>query len=96
MALDGRTIAGVILCGHDGRRGYLYHLAVAREHRRQGLAAELVRRCVAALGAAGIERCLVRVQEDNPGARGFWSAVGGRLREDLVTFSIDIGATPHT
>ena len=88
-------MAAAILCGHDGRRGYVYHLAVAREYRRRGLAAELVRRCLSGLRGAGIERCIARVQEDNAGARKFWEQVGGRFRSDLVAFSIDIEAEPR-
>jgi putative acetyltransferase len=87
---DHREIVAAILCGHDGRRGFVYRLAVARSHRRSGLAAELARRCFDALAAAGIERCLILVQEDNVVAREFWRAVGGRFRRDLVAFSKDL------
>ncbi|HET7904008.1 MAG TPA: GNAT family N-acetyltransferase, partial [Candidatus Eisenbacteria bacterium] len=87
---DHREIVAAILCGHDGRRGFIYRLAVARSHRRSGLAAELARRCFDALAAAGIERCLILVQEDNVVAREFWRAVGGRFRRDLVAFSKDL------
>jgi ribosomal protein S18 acetylase RimI-like enzyme len=87
---DGAVVAAV-LCGHDGRRGQIYHLAVARSHRRRGLGEELVRRCAARLGAAGIERVLIRVQADNLGAREFWARVGGRFRDDLVEFTMDVG-----
>lgn len=90
VAVDEATIVASVLCGHDGRRGYIYRLAVAREYRREGLAAELVRRCLSGLKSAGIERCLALVQDDNAGARTFWGAVGGRFRTDLVAFSIDL------
>jgi len=90
VAVDGGAIVGAILCGHDGRRGHVYHLAVARDHRREGLGEELLRRGLAGLEAEGIERVLIRVKTDNVGARKFWAAVGGRFREDLVEFSIDM------
>jgi ribosomal protein S18 acetylase RimI-like enzyme len=83
-------LAAAVLCGHDGRRGFVYRLAVAKSHRRSGLAAELARRCFAGLAAAGIERCIILVQEDNVVAREFWRAVGGRFRRDLVAFSKDL------
>ncbi len=86
---DGAIIAA-ILCGHDGRRGFIYRLAVARAHRRRGLAAELVRRCIAGLAAEGIARCQVFVEADNQAAREFWAAMNGALRNDLVVFSIDL------
>jgi ribosomal protein S18 acetylase RimI-like enzyme len=90
VAVDGATMAAAILCGHDGRRGYIYRLSVARAYRRQGIAADLVRRCLAGLKTAGIERCLALVQDDNAGGRAFWESVGGRFRKDLVAFSIDL------
>jgi ribosomal protein S18 acetylase RimI-like enzyme len=90
VAEEGGAIVASILCGHDGRRGFIYRLAVAPEHRRRGLAADLVRRSLQGLKRAGIERCLLLVQEDNVGARRFWESIGGRLRSDLVGFSIDV------
>jgi len=90
VAEDAGTIVGSILCGHDGRRGFIYRLAVTPDHRRKGLAAELVRRSLAGLKEAGIERCLLLVQTENEGARKFWASMRGRLRGDLVGFSIDV------
>lgn len=91
VAEEGGAIVAAVLCGHDGRRGQIYHLAVARSHRRRGIGEEIVRRCASALGAAGIERVLIRVQAENAGAREFWARVGGRFRDDLVEFTMDIG-----
>lgn len=87
---ESGAIVASILCGHDGRRGFIYRLAVAPAQRRKGLALELVRLSIAGLRAAGIERCLLMVQVDNEGARKFWATIGGRLRSDLVGFSIDV------
>ena len=85
--VDGRIVAAV-LCGHDGRRGFIYHLAVAPDSRRRGLGTDLVRRCLDLLRAQGIERCQVLVYASNTDARAFWETVGGKLRSDLVTFSL--------
>ncbi|MEK7348570.1 MAG: GNAT family N-acetyltransferase [Candidatus Eisenbacteria bacterium] len=90
VAVDMGAIVASVLCGHDGRRGYIYRLAVGPDYRNQGLAKDLVRRCLAGLKAAGIERCLALVQEDNEGARRFWEKMDGKLRTDLVGFSIDV------
>lgn len=90
VAVDGRTTAAAVLCGHDARRGYIYHLAVAMQYRRRGLAFELVRRCLSGLKAAGIERCQVFVQSDNVVATKFWQAMGGKLRTDLHVLSIQL------
>ena len=90
VAAHGATIVGALLCGHDGRRGLIYHLAVAPDFRRQNLAKEMVRSCLSALKAHGIERCLILVQADNEAALEFWKAAGCRTRPDLVALSIDI------
>lgn len=88
VAVENGRIAGTILCGHDGRRGYLYHVAVVPEFRRQGLATELTRRCLEALRQHGIERCQVFVMADNANALRFWERMGGRLRSELRMFSL--------
>ncbi|MFH1688752.1 MAG: GNAT family N-acetyltransferase [Candidatus Eisenbacteria bacterium] len=49
VAIDGESVVGTILCGHDGSRGYLSHLAVAESHRRRGLGSSLLRRAMAKL-----------------------------------------------
>jgi ribosomal protein S18 acetylase RimI-like enzyme len=90
VAFDGERLVGVVLCGHDGRRGYLYHLAVAASHRRRGLARQLVERCLSALRAAGIQRAQVSVFDTNALAKDFWRALGGRLRSDLAVLSIPL------
>jgi N-acetylglutamate synthase len=95
VAVEEDAVVAAVLCGHDGRRGYIYRLAVEGRHRRKGLAAEMVRRCLSGLQAAGLERVLILVQEDNAAAKNFWKSMGGRLRDDLVAFSIDCGARPE-
>lgn len=90
VATDGAAITGAILCGHDGRRGHLYHLAIAPTHRRQGLASALVQKSLLALRAAGIERCLLSVLVENDAATRFWTSIGARARPELQTLSFDI------
>ena len=65
-------LVGAVLCGHDGRRGYLHHLAVAPAYRGQGIGKALVEFCFARLAAAGIPRCNVFVYEDNGDGTKFW------------------------
>ena len=83
---DGRVVAAV-LCGHDGRRGYISHLVVADPHRRRGVATELVERCLEGLKAAGIEKCHLFVFRKNQNAAAFWRETGWDERDDIVTFS---------
>jgi putative acetyltransferase len=77
VARDGAgAVVGAVLCGHDGRRGYLHHLAVASTYRRKRLGRALVDRCLGQLAAAGIAKCNVFVFNENADARRFWERMG--------------------
>jgi ribosomal protein S18 acetylase RimI-like enzyme len=86
-AWDGDRLIGAVLCGHDGRRGYVHHLAVRAGHRRRGVGRALAERCIAALREAGIDKCHLFVYVDNPAARAFWARSGWMEREELVIMS---------
>jgi len=88
VAVDGDVVVGTILCGHDGRRGLIHHLAVAQTHRRQGLGRALLRQSLAALREAQIDKCHLLVFRDNSGGREFWEGVGAEERVTLSLFSI--------
>jgi ribosomal protein S18 acetylase RimI-like enzyme len=90
VAEGGGRIVAAALCGTDGRRGYLHHLAVAASHRGQGLGRSLAQRCIQALAAAGIRKCHIFVFARNIAARNFWRAIGWHRREDLVVMSKDL------
>jgi len=90
VAESEQAIVGAVLCGHDGRRGVIYRLAVAKEHRRHGIARALVSQCLSSLGGEGIDRAMLFVLKENPGARAFWESVGGKWREKLLLYSIDL------
>jgi len=72
VARDGRRLVGAVLAGHDGRRGYLYHLAVARSHRGRGIATQIERRSLAALRRAGVPRTVILVIRSNRSGQRFW------------------------
>ncbi|OAI53041.1 hypothetical protein AYO47_05550 [Planctomyces sp. SCGC AG-212-M04] len=84
IARSGEGIAGAVLCGHDGRRGYLNHLAVAESFRRQGLGRQMAEHCLAGLHRLGIRRCTICLFADNEAGREFWSNCGWKQRSDLV------------
>jgi N-acetylglutamate synthase len=86
--LEGRLV-GAVLCGSDGRRGYLHHLAVHPDFRYQGAGQALVEHCLAGLHAAGIEKCHLFVFAGNTSGREFWEHIDWRLRSDLVVMSKD-------
>jgi ribosomal protein S18 acetylase RimI-like enzyme len=83
---DGRLV-GAVLCGHDGRRGHIYHLGVDPSVRRQGVGTALLSRCMLALADAGIPVCRTSVLSDNVQAQDFWNAVGWVEREELKLFT---------
>ncbi len=87
VAKSGGEIIGTIMAGHDGRRGYIQHLAVQAQSRNAGIGSELLRRCLAALKQAGISKSHVHVLIDNHIAREFWIARGWQLRDDIAVFS---------
>jgi ribosomal protein S18 acetylase RimI-like enzyme len=90
LARSGERVLGAVLAGHDGRRGYLHHLAVHPAARHQGTGRRLVDAALAALGAQGIAKAHIFVFRDNELGRAFWEACGWHLREDLDLLSINI------
>jgi putative acetyltransferase len=83
VARKGRTIVGAVLCGHDGRRGYLHHLAVAKNHRGNGIGKKLVEAGFSALARAGITRCNIYLFNSNAEGEAFWLHNGWSKRADL-------------
>ena len=84
VAEQGEKIVGVILSGHDGRRGLIHHLAVAEDCRRQGIAAELLRHAEDSLKAEGINKIALFVFNRNEAGNAFWEKQGYTRREDLA------------
>ncbi|MDH3221259.1 MAG: GNAT family N-acetyltransferase [Gammaproteobacteria bacterium] len=80
-------IVGSIMAGHDGKRGYIQHLAVAVQARNRGVAGRLVALCVDALGAQGIVKSHVHVLANNATGRAFWSSLGWVQRSEIVMYS---------
>ena len=84
VALWEDAIVGVILAGHDGRRGYIYHTAVLPAFRGRGIARQLVEQAMAALEREGIHKAALVVFARNALGNGFWESIGFSAREDLV------------
>lgn len=87
VAADRSRIVAAVLCGTDGRRGYLQHLAVAATHRRQGIGRRLADRCVQALARNGIDKCHLMVVTNNRDAAAFWTHIGWVDRGDIRLMS---------
>ena len=83
-------IIGTVLGGHDGRRGFVYHLIVDSNYRSRGIGRALVGSCLEGFRRIGIEKSHVFVFKINESGVGFWSNIGYRLRDDLFIMSFDI------
>lgn len=87
VALEDGVLAGVILCGHDGRRGYIYHTVVHPAFRRQGTGTALVEAAVSALQKEGITRVCLNVMETNEDGKRFWTRLGWERKDFLGFYS---------
>lgn len=72
VASEGTQIVGSALGAWDGRRGWIYHVATAESHRRQGIATKLVDQVEAGLRDLGCPKVSVLVREENDDGREFW------------------------
>ena len=80
---DDGTIIGGILCGHDGRRGCLYHVCVREDCRRKGIGKAMVVHCMNALRAEEINKVSLIAFTANDVGNAFWNQIGWTRREDL-------------
>ena len=90
VAEENGVVVGAALCGHDGRRGYLHHLAVARSHRRKGIGRRLAERCLESLGNAGIRKCHLFLFNWNQEGKAFWEKIGWTQRTDIQVVSKEL------
>lgn len=86
---DNRII-GAILCGNDGRRGYIYHTVVHSSFRKQGIATKLIESAVSALRQEGITRVCLNVMETNESGKEFWQNRGWEKKDFLGFYSKSI------
>ena len=84
VAENSGEVIGVIIAGNDGRRVYIYHIAVNSEYRRKGIAKALVNSALKALRDLGINKTALVVFERNADGNAFWESIGFTSRDDLV------------
>ncbi len=77
-------VKGAILCGHDGRRGYIYHLAVDVADRGHGVGRDLVEKALYGLKREGISKVALIVFDANNKGNDFWESIGFTKRSNLV------------
>jgi N-acetylglutamate synthase len=90
VAMEETAIVGVALCGHDGRRGYIYHLAVDPAYQAHGLGKRLMNECLDGLRRAGLKRALILVANDNPRGRKFWRRYAWEEVPGAIIMGIDL------
>ena len=83
VALENENLIGIILGGHDGRRGYIYHLSVNENYRKNGIGSSLVKNCLEAFKQEKISKVALLVFKYNEAGNSFWENQGFVLREDI-------------
>ena len=86
VAICDNKIVGNILCGHDGRQGSFYHVCVAKNYRRRGIATKMAVFCMRALQDAGINKITLIAFSENEGGNAFWRKIGWTSRSDDVNY----------
>lgn len=83
VAVEDDKIVGAILCGHDGRRGCLYHVCVDEAYRMRGIGKAMVVFAMEALKTEGINNVSLIAFTKNDIGNAFWKEIGWKKREDL-------------
>jgi len=95
-AVDNENnIIGTILSCHDGKRAFIYHLAVAKENRRLGIGKKLVSKSIARIKKEGLPKCTLFVYNNNIKGKRFWESLGWITRKDLTIMQYIIDGKPN-
>ena len=84
--IDGK-IVGTVLAGHDGRRGFIHHMAVLPEYRRRHIGHKLAEKAIEKITEDGIEKTHIFCYRTNEAGQKFWSDFGFERRDDIFDFS---------
>jgi len=79
---DNRLI-GALLCGHDGRRGSIYHTAVYPDYRGMNIGRKMEARALEKLRDEGITTGFLFINVKNPGSKEFWETIGWSVAEEV-------------
>ena len=91
VAEQNGEIVGSVIGGWDGRRGWIYHLAVNPEHQRKGIGGGLVREVEKRLVAKGAKKVNAQVYRWNERSSEFFKAIGYEANPDLIMIGKQIG-----
>lgn len=92
VAVEEGKIVGSILCGHDGRRGCLYHVCVDVKYRRHGIGKAMVVMAMEALKKEGINKVSLIAFTKNDVGNAFWNTIGWTKRLDLNYYEFVLNA----
>ncbi|MEE3429112.1 MAG: GNAT family N-acetyltransferase [Ruminococcus sp.] len=87
VAVENGRIIGTVLAGHDGRRGFIHHMAVLPEYRRKHIGNALATEAIKKISEDGIDKTHIFCYQDNLTGQGFWSSLGFKKRGDLFVYS---------
>ena len=90
LARDGEKIIGAVLGSHDGRRGFINHMAVSNEYRNKGIGRILVHNVIESLKSIGIKKILIFVLKSSPDAQAFWKHMGFSKEDIIDTHSLKL------
>lgn len=90
VAEEDGTVVGSVLCGHDGRYGYMYHVCVKEEYRLRGIGKAMVVFCMKALKEERINKIAIIAFTSNDAGNAFWHKVGWKQREDLNYYDFSL------
>ena len=83
VAVEDSRVVGAILCGHDGRRGCLYHVCVHEDYRKQGIGQKMVEACLAALKREHVNKVNLIAFKKNDIGNHFWQGMGWTFRDQI-------------
>lgn len=86
--IDGK-IVGTVLAGHDGRRGFIHHMAVVPEYRRRRIGHALAETAIKKIGEQGIDKTHIFCYQNNETGQSFWRDFGFEKREDVFVYSFN-------
>lgn len=84
--VDGK-IVGTVLAGHDGRRGFIHHMAVLPEFRRKKIGHALAQTAIQNIREQGIDKTHIFCYQNNETGQSFWRDFGFEKREDVFVYS---------
>jgi len=88
--MENNKVIGTILCGHDGRRGFIYHTAVDENYRGRSIGRKLVNRAIEALKKEKINKSALVVFTTNKIGNNFWKSIGWEKRDNLNYYNLSL------